>query len=42
MGKLFEGDAFPELVVESVDGPVALKDRWSGGPLIVAFMRHFG
>jgi hypothetical protein len=42
MTQLGVGDAFPELVVESVDGPVALRERWKRGPLVVAFMRHFG
>lgn len=42
MAKLSVGDAFPELVVDSVDGPVELKSRWERGPLVVAFMRHFG
>jgi hypothetical protein len=42
MARLSEGDAFPEISVESVDGQVALKERWRQGPLIVAFMRHFG
>lgn len=40
--KLSAGDAFPKLVLESVDGPVELKERWARGPLVVAFMRHFG
>ena len=42
MAKLEQGHAFPELVVESVDGPVELKAHWERGPLVVAFMRHFG
>ena len=42
MARLSEGDAFPELTLESVDGPVALRERWRQGPLVVAFMRHFG
>lgn len=42
MGRLREGDAFPDLTVDSVDGDVALHDRWRRGPLVVAFMRHFG
>jgi hypothetical protein len=25
-----------------VDGPVELCERWQRGPLVVAFMRHFG
>jgi hypothetical protein len=36
------GDKFPELHVESREGDVALSERWRNGPLIVAFMRHFG
>ena len=42
MAQLTAGDAFPELTVQSVDGPVELRDRWREGPLVVAFMRHFG
>jgi hypothetical protein len=42
MARLSAGDAFPEITVESVDGPVELRSRWEGGALIVAFMRHFG
>ena len=42
MAKLNVGDAFPELLVDSVEGPVELKARWERGPLVVAFMRHFG
>jgi hypothetical protein len=36
------GDNFPELTVESREGDVALSERWRKGPLVVAFMRHFG
>jgi hypothetical protein len=39
---LKRGDKFPELVVESREGAVELSDRWRDGPLVVAFMRHFG
>jgi hypothetical protein len=39
---LKEGDTFPSISVESVDGPVELSERWKRGPLVVAFMRHFG
>ena len=39
---LERGDRFPDLRLESTDGPVELSDRWSRGPLVVAFMRHFG
>jgi hypothetical protein len=42
MARLEVGDAFPEIVVESSDGPVDLRERWRDGPLVVAFMRHFG
>ena len=42
MAHLKPGDRFPEVVVQSVDGDVALKERWRDGPLVVAFMRHFG
>jgi hypothetical protein len=42
MARLGVGDEFPEIVVESVDGPVELRERWKRGPLVVAFMRHFG
>ena len=36
------GDKFPELTVESREGEVSLSERWRKGPLVVAFMRHFG
>ena len=39
---LKEGDEFPDLRVESREGDVALSERWRNGPLVVAFMRHFG
>ena len=39
---LNEGDSFPHLKLESRDGDVALEERWRNGPLVVAFMRHFG
>ena len=42
MGKLSPGDAFPGITLESRDGEVQLADRWRNGPLVVAFMRHFG
>jgi hypothetical protein len=42
MAPLSPGDSFPELTVESTDGPVELRERWERGPLVVAFMRHFG
>jgi hypothetical protein len=40
--RLAVGDEFPDLTVDSVDGPVSLSERWSLGPLVVAFMRQFG
>ncbi|HZO61204.1 MAG TPA: hypothetical protein VFB51_16070 [Solirubrobacterales bacterium] len=42
MSKLGIGDAFPDITLEARDGQVKLSDRWRGGPLVVAFMRHFG
>jgi hypothetical protein len=39
---LKKGDTFPDLHVESPKGDVALEERWRNGPLVVAFMRHFG
>jgi hypothetical protein len=36
------GDAFPDVTLESREGDVALSERWRNGPLVVAFMRHFG
>ncbi len=42
MTRLAPGDRFPELTFLSSDGPVELRERWKGGPLVVAFMRHFG
>jgi peroxiredoxin len=33
------GDRFPAVNVITADGPVALPDRWSRGPLVVAFHR---
>ena len=36
------GDQFPDLHLESRAGDVALSERWRKGPLVVAFMRHFG
>jgi hypothetical protein len=42
VAKLSVGDRFPELVLESPDGDVALSERLRNGPLVVAFMRHFG
>ena len=40
--RLAPGDRFPDLVAETVDGPVALSDRWAKSSLVIAFMRHFG
>lgn len=42
MAALGPGDRFPEITVQSTEGPVKLRDRWRHGPLVVAFMRHFG
>jgi hypothetical protein len=42
MAPLVNRDSFPELVLQSPEGPVELRDRWKNGPLVVAFMRHFG
>jgi hypothetical protein len=42
MTRLASGDRFPELTLLSSDGPVELRERWKRGPLVVAFMRHFG
>jgi hypothetical protein len=42
MAKLSPGDPFPDIAVESRDGDVLLSERRREGPLIVAFMRHFG
>lgn len=39
---LKQGDTFPDMKLESREGDVALAERWRNGPLIVAFMRHFG
>jgi peroxiredoxin len=40
--QLRRGDRFPDLALDSLDGPVRLSERWTGQPLVVAFMRHFG
>ncbi len=42
MARLAEGDRFPAVRVETVDGPCELSERWRDGPLVVTFMRHFG
>jgi hypothetical protein len=42
VAKLTVGDPFPDVLVESRDGEEHLSDRWRDGPLVVAFMRHFG
>lgn len=42
MSRLQIGDRFPQLVVDTVDGPARLSQRWRDGPLVVSFMRHFG
>jgi peroxiredoxin len=39
---LSDGDRFPNLRLESDQGTVDLRDRWSRSVLIVTFMRHFG
>jgi peroxiredoxin len=36
------GDRFPELELDSREGEVSLVERWQKGPLVVAFLRHFG
>jgi peroxiredoxin len=40
--QLRRGDRFPDLTLDSHEGPVRLSERWSERPLVVAFMRHFG
>jgi len=42
MTRLSVGDKFPELRLETRDGMVDVAERWREGPLVVAFMRHFG
>jgi hypothetical protein len=42
MTPLSVGDPFPPVVLESRTGDVALAERWRNGPLVVAFLRHFG
>lgn len=42
MAALVPGDPFPNLRVETTDGPLDLRERWRRGPLVVMFMRHFG
>ncbi len=42
MGKLEPGDQFPDVTVESVEGPLRVREQAADGPLIVAFERHFG
>jgi peroxiredoxin len=42
MSQLSTGEAFPDMTLETRDGQVQLSDRWREGPLVVAFMRHFG
>jgi peroxiredoxin len=36
------GDRFPDLTLDSLEGPVRLSSRWASRPLVIAFMRHFG
>jgi hypothetical protein len=42
MGQLKPKDAFPKLILQTHGGVIELQDRWREGPLVVAFMRHFG
>lgn len=42
MGALQTGDAFPNLILDSIAGPVQLSERWNRRPLVIVFMRHFG
>ena len=42
MIRLGIGDAFPDMQLETRGGEVQLAERWRAGPLVVAFMRHFG
>jgi hypothetical protein len=42
MSALAQGQEFPELTLVSTEGPVELRERWRKGPLVLAFMRHFG
>ena len=42
MSKLGPGDVFPDMTLQTRGGRVQLADRWRKGPLVVAFMRHFG
>jgi peroxiredoxin len=42
MPRVLPGDRFPSLRVETSDGPARLDQRWSDGPLVISFMRHFG
>ena len=42
MSRLRTGDPFPDMQLETRGGEVQLAERWRTGPLVVAFMRHFG
>jgi hypothetical protein len=42
MSALAQGQEFPVLTLLSTDGPVESRERWRNGPLVLAFMRHFG
>jgi hypothetical protein len=42
VGALEPGQPFPDITVEGLEGQIRLSERWASGPLVVAFMRHFG
>jgi hypothetical protein len=42
MSALAQGQELPGLTLLSTEGPVELRERWRNGPLVLAFMRHFG
>lgn len=42
MSKAAVGDRFPAIRVETLRGSESLSPRWRDGPLVIAFMRHFG
>lgn len=37
-----QGQPAPDLVFGSKDGDLRLSDLWQQGPLVLAFLRHFG